>query len=97
MDVLREQVLKKGRTPAEPKMAVFHDTFLRSVKRWGRTYELGMLGFYKMRSRDLFGDMKLGMAMFMRGKLNLLPRGIHDRRTLRALFEEWRTGEEGNE
>jgi len=96
MDVLREQALKQGRTPAEPRMALFHDAFLKSVKRWGRTYELGMLGVYKMRSRDLFGDMKLGMAMFMRGKLNLLPRGIHGRNVVRALFEERPEREEGD-
>ena len=96
MDVLRELVLERGLKPAEPRMAVFHDSFLRSVKRWGRTYELGMLGVYKMRSRDFFGDMKLGMVMFMKGKLKLLPRGIHDRRAVRALFEEPRERKEGD-
>lgn len=87
-DLLRERVLEAGRKPTERRVAAFHRSFLRSIRRWGRTYELGMLGAYKFRSGDLFGDLKLGAAMFRRGKLHLLPRGIRGRRAIKAMFKK---------
>jgi len=87
MDLLRERVLSQQKTAAEPRVAAFHRSFLQSVRRWGRTFEVGMLGAYKMRSRDLFGDLKLGMAMFKRGKLRLLPRKIRGQKKVRAIFK----------
>jgi len=86
MDVLRQRALEQGIKPAEPRIAAFHRSFLRSVRRWGRTYEVGMLAAYKARSRDFFGDLLLGWKMFRRGKLRLLPRKIRGRRQVKALF-----------
>ena len=86
MDFLREWTLRKGYEPAEKRIPIFHRSFLDSVKHWGRTYELGMIGGYKLRSGDLFGDMKLGMAMFLRGKLRLLPRSIGGKAEVREMF-----------
>lgn len=87
MDILRELALRKGITPAQPRIPQFHLSFLESVKRWGRTYEIGMLGAYKIRSRDFMGDMKLGMSMFSKGKLNLLPHSIEGKSEIRDIFE----------
>ena len=86
-DFLRARVLAQGRKPAEPRIAAFHRSFLRSVRRWGRTYELGMLGAYKMRSGDLFGDLRLGAAMFRRGKLHYFPRRSGAKRQVRPFFK----------
>jgi heterodisulfide reductase subunit C len=86
MDALRQRALTAGRRPAQQKVAAFHRSFLRSVRRWGRTYEVGMLAAYKARSRDLFGDLGLGWSMFRRGKLHLLPRRIRGRKAVRAMF-----------
>jgi len=86
IDLLRQRLLGRDGKPAEPRVAAFHRSFLGSVRRWGRTYEVGMIGAYKMRSGDLFGDLKLGLGMFWRGKLRLLPRGIHHKGEVRSLF-----------
>ncbi len=86
MDFLRQRAVERGVAPAEKRVAAFHRSFLRSVRRWGRTYEVGMLAAYKSRSGDLFGDLGLGWRMLRRGKLHLLPRGIADKGALRALF-----------
>jgi heterodisulfide reductase subunit C len=95
MDLLRQRTLALGRRPAEKKIAAFHRSFLRSVRRWGRTYEVGMLAAYKTRSGDLFSDLGLGWKMFRRGKLHLLPRRIKRRRRkqIKALFRKRRRGE----
>ena len=63
MDVLRELALRKGVKPAEPRIPAFHRSFLGSVGRWGRAYEIGMIANYKVKSGDLMGDMALGMQM----------------------------------
>lgn len=87
MDILRELALRKGVPPAIPRVPAFHLSFLESVKRWGRTYEIGMLGAYKIRSGDLMGDMKLGMSMFSKGKLSLLPHSIDGKNDIKDIFE----------
>lgn len=86
MDVLRELALRKGIEPAVPQVPAFHLSFMESVRRWGRTYEIGMIGAYKLRSKDFAGDMKLGLAMFMKGKLSLLPHGIDGKPEIRDIF-----------
>lgn len=86
MDVLRELALRKGVTPAEPRIPVFHSSFLGSVGRWGRAYEIGMIGTYKMKSGDLMGDMALGLKMFMKGKLKLIPHGIDGKAEIKQIF-----------
>ncbi len=86
MDTLRELALRKGVTPAEPRVPAFHAAFLDSVRRWGRTYEVGMLASYKLRSGDLTGDMKLGVSIFAKGKLSLLPHRIDDTTDIHRIF-----------
>lgn len=86
MDVLRSLALKKGVLPAERRVPLLHKSFLDSVKHWGRAYEIGMIAGYKLRSGDLLGDMKLGMEMFTKGKLKLLPQGIKNKDEVRQIF-----------
>ncbi|WP_136807349.1 4Fe-4S dicluster domain-containing protein [Desulfosediminicola flagellatus] len=86
MDVLRELALRKNIKPAQPRVPAFHLSFMESIKRWGRTYEVGMIGAYKIRSKDFMGDMKLGLNMFRKGKLNLLPHSIEGKPEIREIF-----------
>jgi hypothetical protein len=47
---------------------------LDSMKRWGRMYEIELLALDKVtRPRSMMADMGLGMKMFMKGKISLLP------------------------
>ncbi|SDO67202.1 4Fe-4S dicluster domain-containing protein [Desulforhopalus singaporensis] len=86
MDVLRELALRKEIAPAEPRVPLFHHSFLGSIRRWGRVYEIGMIGSYKMKSGDLTGDMRLGLKMFMKKKLKLRPHAIADKTQIREIF-----------
>jgi len=86
MDVLRELALRKGIKPAEERIPVFHQCFLDSIKHWGRAYEIGMIGAYKIKSRDFMGDMKLGLNMFMKGKLSMLPHSIKGKSEVQKIF-----------
>jgi heterodisulfide reductase subunit C2 len=86
MDVLRELALRRGITPAEPRVPIFHNAFLKSIGSWGRTWEVGMIGSYKLKSGDFMGDMRLGWQMFVKGKLKLTPHAIDGKSEIRAIF-----------
>jgi len=86
MDVLRELALRKGGKPAEPRVPVFHRCFLGSVNHWGRAYEIGMIGAYKMKTGDFTSDLKLGLSMMLKGKLKLTPQGIDNVSEIREIF-----------
>lgn len=87
MDVLRELAIRKGLVPKEPKIAAFHDSFLASIRSWGRAYELGLVARYKMKSRDFTSDFGLGMKMFGKGKLKLFPKGVEKKDQIKEIFK----------
>jgi hypothetical protein len=87
MDNLRKMALKEKIPAKEPNIALFHQLFLNSVKRWGRVHEVELIGLYKLKSGQLFADMQLGQQMFMKGKLTLLPDGIRDKKGVKNIFE----------
>jgi heterodisulfide reductase subunit C len=87
MDNLKQRALKAGMKVPEPGLAAFHKAFLRSIKMFGRVFELGMIGEYKLRSRDFFGDLGMGMKMLARGKLGFLPHRIKDKKGLKKFFK----------
>ena len=86
MDVLRELALRKNIKPAEPRVPIFHKTFLESINRWGRAYEIGLIAGYKMRSGDFMGDMKLGLKVMLKGKLSLIPHSIKGKAEIKKIF-----------
>jgi heterodisulfide reductase subunit C len=86
MDVLRELAIRRGVEPAEPRVPVFHRSFLDSINHWGRAFEVGLIAGYKLRSGDFTGDMKLGMKMFSKGKLNLFPHSIKGKAEIKEIF-----------
>jgi len=86
MDVLRELALRKGVEPAEPRVSAFHSSFLGSIEHWGRAYEVGLIAAYKLRTHDYTGDMNLGVKMFTKGKLSLIPHSIKGKAEIKKIF-----------
>ena len=76
MDFLRKEALARGVAHRDAADVIaFHRAFLHSVETVGRLFELGMIGEYKLRTGHLFQDMAQAPAMFVRGKVGLLPHG----------------------
>ncbi|MEE8365548.1 MAG: heterodisulfide reductase-related iron-sulfur binding cluster [Gammaproteobacteria bacterium] len=73
MDALRIESRKRGVKPAVAEIAKFNKIFMRSVKIFGRVYELGLMASFNMALRQPFRDLKLGRRMFARGKLSFWP------------------------
>lgn len=81
---------------AEKDTWAFYRYFLDSVKKHGRLYELEAIMRYKIMKKDFFGDTKMGLGMFTKGRMGILPHNIKDRKTLKEIFgkTEMEYGEE---
>jgi len=97
MDALRHIQLESGEQAKEPKVPIFHQAFLDSIKKTGRIHELTMIRNYTQKSGDLKdklktgewkNDLKLGIKMFLRGKLKLFPSKSKGVKEVRRLFEK---------
>jgi heterodisulfide reductase subunit C len=73
IDTLREIALKENIEIKLKDVVLFHRTFLSTLKFFGRLYELGLIGLLKLKTRDFFKDMELGMKMFRKGKISIFP------------------------
>jgi heterodisulfide reductase subunit C len=97
MDVLRQMQMESGETATMPKVPVFHRAFLDTVRKRGRVHELSMMQNYSLKSGDLKdklktgewkNDVKLGMKMFLRGKLKIIPAKCEGFQEVRKIFEQ---------
>ena len=95
MDVLREMANREGTVPHDLKRVLtFHKAFLKNVEYAGRMSEVPLTSLYKMTSGDFFSDVMLAPAMFLRGKLPLVPRVIPGRKDIRRIFKACRRRED---
>jgi heterodisulfide reductase subunit C len=91
MDYLKETVVKRNLPVEEKRTKLFHRLFLREVKARGRVFEGSLMTRYLLQTGGAFGpeafkNAKLGLAMFKRGRMKLLPAGTKDRRWLKGVF-----------
>jgi len=90
-DALRQIAIEEGVTIAEPGILAFHQEVLNSIQRYGRTHKFEIMLRYKLRRLDLFSDTTVGLKMFAKRKLELLPSRNSDIRAIRGLFERQQT------
>jgi len=88
MDTLREMALREGVKGKETVIPIFHETFLGSIRQWGRQHELSMLLLLKLKTRDIFSDLGLGVKMLLKGNLKLLPPRVKGSKDVKAIFEK---------
>jgi len=73
MDFLTRETLARGYKPEVPEVKIMNEAFLREVRLWGRSYELGLMAEIKLRTGNLFGDLDLGAKMISKNKFPFLP------------------------
>ncbi|MHC4529530.1 MAG: 4Fe-4S dicluster domain-containing protein, partial [Planctomycetota bacterium] len=73
MDAVKIVAVRQGVKPAIPRVASFHRAALANIKKCGRMFELGMIMSLKLRTFEIFKDMDLGLRMFLKGKLKVIP------------------------
>ncbi len=92
MDVLRQEAIARKIPCTEPEVEKFHRAFLTSVKR-GRIHELSMLAHYKLVTRRFTDDMMLGMEMFKRGRMKLIPTRLLPTKEMKRIFAKAKEGD----
>lgn len=73
MDACKIMAVKKHIRPSVSSVYKFNKAGLRNIKWLGRLYELGLIADLKMQTFEFFKDMGLGIKMFRKGKLKILP------------------------
>jgi heterodisulfide reductase subunit C len=86
-DALRQMAMEEGVQIAEPNILAFHQEVLNSIQRYGRTHKFEIMLRYKLRRRDWFTDTAVGLKMFAKRKLELLPSRSKDMQTIKGLFQ----------
>ncbi len=86
MDTLRQMAIEEGVSVPEPDILAFHKEVLHSIEHYGRTHKLEIMLRYKVRTRDWFSDMDVGMKMLAKRKLDLRPSRVDDIEVIRKLF-----------
>jgi heterodisulfide reductase subunit C len=86
MDALRQIALERQVPAAEPGILGFHREVLNTVARYGRTHKLEIMLRYKVRTRDWFSDMDVGLKMLAKRKLDLMPSKVKNIAKIKPLF-----------
>jgi heterodisulfide reductase subunit C len=87
MDAVREIALEKGVEVKQKNILKFHKAFLNQIKNHGRSYEVGLVAEYKMRTLDLLQDVDSAPSLFLKGKLGIFPHNIKDRKGIKNIFK----------
>ena len=87
MDTLREMAIDEGVNVKEKDIVDMHKTFLSLIQTLGRQHEISLLVLLKMKTKEFLKDMFLGMKMFMRGKLKIVPHRIKGVDEIKGIFE----------
>jgi heterodisulfide reductase subunit C len=86
MDALRILAIERKAAMSDTRGKQFNRSFLGSVRRHGRVFELGMMAFYKLRTLDFFSDVDKVPKMLAKGKLALLPKSSKAAAEVREVF-----------
>lgn len=91
IDKLREVA---GDAPSEDlkKIRAFNEIMLGSMKKFGRVYEFGLMGHYKLKTRDFFRDLDKFATMLAKGKMKLFPHFAKGRKSVASIFDRARAG-----
>lgn len=90
MDYLRQKSIEKGvqHKEANKEIVSFHRSFLDMIRLTGRSYEVGLVVDYKMRSKKFLQDLTVAPKMLSKGKLPLFPETVKDRKGIQQIFKK---------
>jgi heterodisulfide reductase subunit C len=88
MNTLRLLAQEQGVSPGKPNIFTFHQEVVRSLQNYGRAHKLGIMAHYKLRHREFFQDLDVGLKMLLKHKLELRPSKVNALQELDFLFPE---------
>ncbi|MGD0337754.1 MAG: 4Fe-4S dicluster domain-containing protein [Bacteroidota bacterium] len=87
MDALRMISVKKNAAKQKGNIPLFNKWFLKTVRAFGRTYDLGMIAAYKAGTSSYFQDAEKVPVMLKKGKIALLPSLKADKKYIKRIFK----------
>jgi heterodisulfide reductase subunit C len=87
IDALRVLAVKHQTPTPEGDMPLLNRAFLKTVKMFGRTYDLGMITAHKIGTRSYLKDAEKFPVMLKKKKIALLPPRGGDRKTAKKIFD----------
>ncbi len=87
MDTLRMMAVEQKVSVPDSHGKEFNRSFLGSVSRHGRVFELGMLAAFKLRCLDFFSDVGKFPKMLAKGKISLLPNRSGASKEVKEIFK----------
>lgn len=88
MDVLRHIARRRGYGQGQ-RFKKFVDSFLDSVRRHGRVFEMGLVASYIAKTGRFWTDADLAPSMLPKGKLGLKPHDIENKQEVAKIFERF--------
>lgn len=88
MDVLRHMARREGYAP-ERNVKVFWDSFLDSVEKHGRAFEMGLVLNYISKTGRVLTDADLGAKLYPKGKLSFKPHEIVGKQEVANIFKRF--------
>jgi heterodisulfide reductase subunit C2 len=87
MDAMRALFMERGAVSPVGQASEFNRVFLDSVRKHGRTYEIGMMAAYKLRTGTFMKDVDKFPQMLAKRKIAILPSHSGDRKTVKRIFK----------
>ncbi|HEX2395322.1 MAG TPA: 4Fe-4S dicluster domain-containing protein [Bacteroidales bacterium] len=87
MDALRNIAVKKKSQGHNGNVHLFNTSFLSTVSIFGRTYDLGMIAAFKIRTSRYMQDTEKFPMMLKKGKIALLPSFKADKKYIKRIFK----------
>lgn len=91
MDVLRHIARREGHAPVKT-VKTFWDSFLDSVEKHGRAFEMGLLVDYILHTGRFWTDLELGPKILPKGKLHFNPNEVQGKEEIAKIFERFKEG-----
>lgn len=89
MDVLRHMA-RRYNYNAVPTVRTFVDSFLDSVEKHGRVFEMGLMAAYMTKTGRFWTDADLSPKVLPKGKLSFKPHRIQGRDEVAKIFERYK-------
>ncbi|MFH2011347.1 MAG: 4Fe-4S dicluster domain-containing protein [Pseudomonadota bacterium] len=94
IDALRALAVEQRTPTPEGNMLLFNRVFLKTVKIFGRTYDLGTIAAHKIGTKSYMKDADKFPLMLKKRKLALLPPRGADRKMAKRVFDSVRREKE---
>jgi heterodisulfide reductase subunit C len=86
MDALRILAVRNNASGQKGNVALFNKFFLKTVRMFGRTYDIGMIAAYKLGTSSYLKDTDKFPMMLLKGKIALIPSFKADKKYTNRIF-----------